>query len=102
MDKQHEAFKSAKQRLSAIPIVIKKDTKNGQIPRLEDVNRFVAESNEMNRLCQTEWRTAMDEYMVRLGNFQAAIKQKERQAIKAAFQRLLDCKVHCHKKFRQK
>jgi XXXCH domain-containing protein len=99
---QQNAFKSVKQRLSAIQLVIKKDLKDGQLPRVEDADQFSEISDEMDHLCQKEWRAAMDDYKARLGQFQTAMEGKDLQAIKDAFQRLLDCKASCHKKFRQK
>lgn len=100
--KQQDEFKSVKQRLSTIQLAIKKDLKDGQLPQVEDVDRFTATSDEMDRLCQNEWRAAMDDYMDRLGQFQIVMKGRDLQAIKDAFQELLDCKVSCHKQFRQK
>ncbi len=100
--KQQDEFKSVKQRLSTIQLAIKKDLKDGQIPQMEDVDQFTAISDEMDRLCQNEWRTAMDDYMDRLGQFQTVMKGRDLQAIEDAFQGLLGCKVSCHKKFRQK
>jgi len=101
-NKQQNEFKTVKQHLSTIQLVIKKDLKDGQLPRVEDADQFTEISDEMDRLCQNEWRTAMDDYMVRLEQFQTAMKGRDLQAIKDAFQRLLDCKASCHKKFRQK
>lgn len=100
--KQQDEFKSVKQRLSTIQLAIKKDLKDGQLPQAEDVDQFTATSDEMSRLCQNEWRAPMDDYMDRLGQFQIVMKDRDLQAIKDAFQELLDCKVSCHKKFRQK
>ena len=100
--KQQDEFKSVKQRLSKIQLAIKKDLKNGQLPQAGDVDQFTATSDEMDRLCQNEWRTPMDDYMNRLGQFQTVMKGRDLQAIEEAFQGLLDCKVSCHKEFRQK
>ena len=99
---QQDEFKSVKQRLSTIQLAIKKDLKDGQLPQVEDIDQFTATSDEMNRLCQDEWRMAMDYYMDRLGLFQTAVKGRDLQAIEDAFQGLLDCKVSCHKEYRQK
>ena len=100
--KQQNEFKSVKQRLSKIQLIIKKDLKDGKLPRVEDADQFAEISEEMERLCQNEWRMTMDDYMLRLEQFQTAMKGRELQAIKEAFQGLLDCKVSCHKNFRQK
>jgi cytochrome c556 len=69
---------------------------------VEDANQFIEISDEMDRLCQNEWRTAMDDYRIRPEQFQAAMKGRDLQAIKDAFQKFPDCKASCHKKFRQK
>lgn len=100
--KQLNEFKSVKQRLSKIQLVIKKDLKDGQLPRVEDADQFTEISDEMENLCLYEWRATMDDYMVRLEQFQTAMKGRDLQAIKDTFQSLLDCKASCHKKFRQK
>lgn len=99
---QQDEFKSVKQRLSTIQLAIKKDLKAGQLPQLEDVEQFIATSDKMDRLGQNEWRTSMDDYMDRVRQFQTAMKGRDLQAIEDAFQGLLDCKVSCHKEFRQK
>lgn len=100
--KQQNEFKSVKQRLSKIQLVIKKDLKDDKLPGLEDAEQFIEISAEMDRLCQNEWRMTMDDYMLRLEHFQTAMKGRDLQTIKEAFQGLLDGKVSCHKKFRQK
>lgn len=99
---QQDEFKSVKQRLSTIQLAIKKDLKAGQLPQVEDVEQFIATSDKMDRLGQNEWRTSMDDYMDRVRQFQTAMKGRDLQAIEDAFQGLLDCKVSCHKEFRQK
>jgi len=99
---QQDEFKSVKQRLSAIQLVIKKDLKDGRLPRVDDVDHFIATSREMDRLCLNEWRVAMDKYNNRLEQFETAIKNGELQAIEDAFHELLDCKNACHKGFRQR
>lgn len=101
-EKQQNEFKSVKQRLSKIQLVIKKDLKDGRLPRVADADQFMATSHEMNRICQNEWQATMDDYMERLGQFHAAMKGGDLHTIKDAFQRLIDCKASCHKKFRQK
>lgn len=98
---QQDEFKSVKQRLSAIQLVIKKDLKDGRFPRVDDLNHFIATSREMDRLCQNEWRVEMDNYMDRLDQLETAMKNNELQAIENAFHELLDCKISCHKEFRQ-
>ena len=100
--KQQNEFKSVKRRLSRIQLFIKNDLKDGQLLRVEDTDQFTEISDEMDRLCQNEWRTAMDDYRVRLKQFQAAMNGIDLQAIKDTFKNLLDCKASCHKKFRQK
>ena len=98
---QQDEFKSVKQRLSAIQLVIKKDLKDGRLPRVDDLNHFIVTSREMDRLCQNEWRVEMDNYMDRLDQLETAMKNDELQAIENAFHRFLDCKKACHKEFRQ-
>ena len=99
---QQGEFKSVKQRLSAIQLVIKKDLKDGWLPRVDDVDHFIATSREMDRLCLNEWRVAMDKYINRLEQFETAMKNGELQAIEDTFHELLDCKNTCHKGFRQR
>jgi XXXCH domain-containing protein len=99
---QQDEFKLVKQRLSAIQLIIKKDLKEGRLPRADDLDHFIATSREMDRLCQYEWRVAMDNYNDRLEQFETAMKNGELQAIKDAFHELLDCKNVCHKGFRQR
>ena len=99
---QQDEFKSVKQRLSAIQLVIKKDLKEGRLPRVDDLDHFIATSREMDRLCHDEWRVAMDNYIDRLEQFETAMKNGELQAIEDAFHELLDCKNVCHKEFRQR
>ena len=99
---QQDEFKSVKQRLSAIQLVIKKDLKENRLPRVDDLDHFIATSREMDRLCQDEWRIAMDKYIDRLEQFETAIKKGELQTIESAFHELLDCKNVCHKEFRQR
>jgi XXXCH domain-containing protein len=99
--KHQDEFKSVKQRLSAIQLVIKRELKDGRLPRVDDVDHFIATSREMERLCQNEWRVAMDNYIDRLEVFGNAINNGELQAIENAFHELLDCKNACHKEFRQ-
>ena len=99
---QQDDFKSVKQRLSAIQLVIKKDLKDGLLPRVDDADHFIAASREMDRLCQNEWRAAMDSYIDRLEQFETVMKNGELQAIEDAFHDLLDCKNACHKDFRQR
>jgi XXXCH domain-containing protein len=100
--KQQDEFKSVKQRLSAIQLVIKKDLKEGRLPMVDDLDHFIATSREMDRLCQSEWRLAMDNYIDRLEQFETAMKKGELPAIEDAFHELLDCKNVCHKEFRQR
>ena len=103
MDKyQLDEFKSVKQSLSAIQLVIKKELKDGRLPRVDDVNRFIATSREMDRLCQNEWRLAMNDYMDQLLQFETAIKNGELHVIEGAFHKLLDSKKACHTRFRQR
>jgi XXXCH domain-containing protein len=99
---QQDEFKSVKQRLSAIQLVIKKDLKDGRLPRVDDVDHFIATSREMDRLCLNEWRVAMDKYIDQLKQFETAMKNGEQQAIEDAFHELLECKNACHKGFRQR
>jgi XXXCH domain-containing protein len=99
---QQDEFKSVKQRLSAIQLIIKKDLKEGRLPRVDDLDQFIATSREMDRLCQYEWRAAMDNYIDRLEQFETAMKNGELQAIEDAFHELLDRKNVCHKDFRQR
>ena len=99
---QQDEFRSVKQRLSAIQLVIKKDISDGRLPRVDDVDNFIATSREMDRLCQNEWRVAMDKFIDRLEQFGNAMKNGELQAIEDAFYELLDCKNACHKEFRQR
>ena len=99
---QNDEFKSVKQRLSAIQLVIKKDLKDGRLPRVDDVDHFIATSKEMDHLCRNEWRVAMDDYMDRLVQFETAIKSGELHVIEDAFLKLLDSKKACHTRFRQR
>lgn len=99
---QQQEFKLVKRRLSAIQKIIKMDFKDGQLPRAKDTADFVATSEDMDRLCQNEWQTAVDAYMDWLKQFQTAIAGADLQAASDAFQRLLNCKISCHKEFRQK
>jgi len=101
-EQQQQEFKLVKRRLSAIQKTIKMDFKDGQLPQAKDAADFVATSDEMDRLCQNEWRTAVDDYMDRLKKFQTAMADADLQASSDAFQELLNCKISCHKKFRQK
>ena len=97
---QQDEFKSVKQRLSTIQLTIKKDLKDGCLPRVDDADQFVAISGEFSRLCQNELREAMDKYIDRLEQFETAMKNGEKSEIEDAFQGLLDCKSACHKEFR--
>ena len=99
---QRDEFASVKQRLSAVQLVIKKSLKDGQLPMADDVDRFIATSREMNTLCKNEWRAAMDKYIDRLAQFEAAIENGERQAVDDAFHELIECKNTCHREFRQR
>ena len=99
---QQDEFKSVKQRLSAIQLVIKKDLKDGRLPRVDNADHFIATSGEFGRLCQNEWRVAMDNYIDRLEQFETAMKNGKLQEIEGAFHGLLDCKNACHKEFRQR
>lgn len=99
---QQDEFKSVKQRLSAIQLVIKKDLKGGRFPRVDDVDHFIATYREMDRLCLNEWRVAIDKYIDRIKPFEIAMKNGELQAIDDAFHELLECKNACHKGFRQR
>ena len=99
---QQEKFKSVKQRLSAIQLVIKKDLKEGRLPVVDDLDHFIETSRQMDRLCQDEWRVAMNNYINRLEQFETAIKKGELQASESAFHELVDCKNVCHKEFRQR
>lgn len=91
-----------KQRLSSIHKVIKLALKDDRLPQTDDTARFIATSEEVKRLSRHTWQTAMDDYMERLAQFQTAMKGKNLSTIKAAFQGLLNCKISCHKAFRQK
>ncbi len=101
-DHQQDEFKSVKQRLSAIQLAIKKELKNGRLPRTDDVKRFIATSAEMDQLCEVSWRAAMDSYIDRLKQLETAINSGELQAIDDAFHELIDRKEACHKQFRQR
>ncbi len=103
MNEQQKAdFKTSKQRLSKAQLAIKKDLKEGRLPQPADADRFIAMSREMDRLCQAEWRAAMDIYMEHIKTFQHALEGGQLQAVEAAFHGLLDSKVDCHKAFRRK
>ena len=97
---QQDGFKSVKQRLSAAQLVIKKDLKDGRPPRMGDADQFIAISREMDRLCQHEWRAAMDRYIDQLEQFETALKSGDLQAIEDAFHELIESKNACHKEFR--
>jgi len=99
---QLSEFKSVKQRLSTLHLVIKKDFKNDQLPSRADTEQFIAISAEMNSLCQEKWRTTMDDYIDLLTRFQNSVKGKDLQAAQDGFHSLLDRKATCHKKYRQK
>ena len=100
--KQHDEFKSVKQRLSAVQLVIKKHLKSGQLPRGDDAELFIATSREMDRLCEKPWRAEMDNYMDRLAEFETAMKQNDLQAVDHVFHELIGCKNGCHKEFRKR
>ena len=103
MDEQRKKqFKDVKQRLSKIQLVIKKDLTDVRIPQAADADDFIAISREMDLLCLDEWRMEMDSYVKRIEQFQVALQKVDLQAIDDAFHELLDCKVSCHKQFRQK
>ena len=72
--KQQNDFKSVKGRLSKIQLDIKKDLEKGLIPNKEDAGLFTRLSEEMERLCQDEWRLTMEDYVALLGQFQAAME----------------------------
>ena len=97
---RQDEFTSVKQRLSAIQLVIKKDLKNGRLPRMDDADQFIATSREMDRLCQHDWRAAMDRYIDQLEQFETAMKSGDQQAIEDAFHELIENKNACHKEFR--
>ncbi len=97
---QRERYKSVKQNLSLIQLKIKKDLKAGIFPVAEDTDLFISTSEEMKSLSGSEWRESMDNYMHVLAEFQKAINSQNQQAVQENFQRLLDSKVACHKKFR--
>lgn len=99
---QQDEYKLVKQRLSTIHKVIKLDLKDDKLPQPDVTARFIATSEEVERLAHHTWKTAMDDYMERLAQFQTAMKGKDILTIKNAFQGLLDCKISCHKAFRQK
>lgn len=99
---QRDELKSVKQRLSAIQLVIKKSIKDGQLPQMADSDHFMTTSKQFDRLCPNEWRTAMDAFMDRLGQFQISMEGGNLEEIDEAFHGLLDCKVSCHKEFRPK
>jgi len=100
--KQQDEFKSVKQRLSKIQLVIKKELKEDRLPAAADTEQFMSISDEMNNLCHEKWRKTMDDYMVLLGQFQTAIRGGDLQRAQDGFHRLLDGKASCHKKYRQK
>ena len=100
--KRQDEFTSVKQRLSAIQLVIKKDLKDGRLPRMDDADQFIAASREMDRLCQNEWRAAMDRYIGQLEQFETAMKNGELQAVENAFHELIESKNTCHIEFRQR
>ena len=101
-NQQQDEFKSVKQRLSAIQLVIKKDFKDGRLPQMDDVHRFIETSREMDRLCRSQWRASMDSYIDRLESFEKAMDSGELQTIEDAFHELIDRKETCHKEFRQR
>lgn len=103
MNKQQlDAYKVLKQRLSSTQKIIKMDLKSDRIPQPGDATSFITTSQEMERLSPNSWQSAMDAYMKRLVQFQAAMDGSDLSTIKDSFQKLLDCKISCHKAFRQK
>ena len=48
-----------------------------RLTRVDDLDHFIAISREMDRLCQYEWRVAMDNYIDRLEQFETAVKNGE-------------------------
>jgi XXXCH domain-containing protein len=99
---QQDEMKEVKQALSAVQMHIKHALEAAELPREEDAANFIARSNDMDRLCENIWRKAMDNYMDLLEQFRAGVDAQDLQAIKGAFHGLLDCKVSCHKEFRQR
>ena len=99
---QQDEFKLIKQRLSAIQLVIKKDLKEGRHPPKDDADRFIEISSEMDRLCENEWRVAMNRYIDRLEEFKIAMKSGDLQVIENTFHELIECKNACHQEFRQR
>ena len=99
---QQDEYKLAKQRLSSIQKLIKQALKDDRLPQTDDAARFIAASKEVEQLSYHTWKTAMDDYMKRLAQFQTAMEGRDLSKIKDAFQGLLDCKISCHKAFRQR
>ena len=91
-----------KQRLSAIQKRIKLALKEDRLPQADVAARFIATSKEMKQLSPDSWQKEVDNYMECLAQFQAALDGTDVSTIKATFQKLLDCKISCHKAFRQK
>ncbi|PIE64101.1 MAG: hypothetical protein CSA26_09895 [Desulfobacterales bacterium] len=99
-DEQGKQYRAVKQNLSSIQLVIKKDLKEGRVPRQEDIYQFIAISEEMDSLSAPEWGESMAEYMVVLEAFKKAVTYRDSDLLMEKFQKLMDSKVACHKKFR--
>lgn len=99
-EEQKNQYKAVKQNLSSIQLKIKNDLKAGNFPRLEDTDQFIAITEEMNSLSAIEWSEAMDKFMKLVEEFKETVKSQNQQLLQDTFQKLLDSKASCHKKFR--
>ncbi len=99
-EEQRKQYKAVKQNLSSIQLVIKKDLKEGKVPRQEDINQFVTISEEMQSLGAPEWRESMTSYMNIIEEFKRAAMSEDLQLLTEVFQKLMDSKAACHKLFR--
>ncbi len=97
---QRKKYKAVKQKLSSVQLVIKKDLKDGKMPRQKDINQFVAMSEEMDSLNSPEWQESGAEYMKIIEEFKKAAMSENPQLLMDIFQKLMDSKAACHSLFR--
>ena len=102
MDERTDRFRSIKQRLSAVQQNINISLKADKLPADEVCNQFLELSVEFHRLSANEWATETARHINLVKVFIEATRIKNQQLAEETFEKLLDGKVSCHKRFRNK
>jgi XXXCH domain-containing protein len=95
-----KSWKALKKQLSQSFKALEKAAGDGNIPDVNALERFIAESREMVKYAEPEWQTAMDEYIDHLGTLKQAVEENQVEAVQHEIRDLRNRMNQCHRDFK--